>query len=302
MPNPTPGTCQQLRGLYTKLNKAISDFNDEPESTKKINLKTQITALSTEIQNHPQINSIIEIIDNDVQEIKFSLYEILQKDTKFYTETGIDWVEVPESLLLNEEQRVEAVRIINALCPTGDYENILITYIPEGLADSGEKRQNILEKTTAGYYSKGEKGKKDYWEEDDFKERGGIEGIVDKQTKGRLLITKKTKELENDELFKQTVEKSVEDLTKADEIMQETGLRGLGLSELLVIQRQFYNEDGEHLDEEGWTWITEIETDSSSLVPAVCWDPALAQFYLDADAPANSNRFLGCRLAQSIDI
>ena len=246
--------------------------------------------------------NILSFESKSGEPLEYDLDEILEKSEKFYEKEGIDWVEVPESIELDGEQRVEAIRIIEALCPTGDYENVTITYIPEGLADNEEKRRKLLEKTTEGYYTGDEEGKKDYWESDNFKERGGIEGIEDKETKGRLLITKTTKELKDDELFKQTLGKTAEELMGERGIMQETGLRGLGLSELLVIQRQRYNEDVEHMDEESWTWITEIEATPSSLVPFVYWDPNSTQLGLFALTPDYYYDFLGCRLAGSLKV
>ena len=246
--------------------------------------------------------NILSFESKSGEPLEYDLDEILEKSEKFYEKEGIDWVEVPESIELDGEQRVEAIRIIEALCPTGDYENVTITYIPEGLADNEEKRRKLLEKTTEGYYTGDEEGKKDYWESDNFKERGGIEGIEDKETKGRLLITKTTKELKDDELFKQTLGKTAEELMGERGIMQETGLRGLGLSELLVIQRQRYNEDVEHMDEESWIWITEIEATPSSLVPDVDWASNDAQFYLHAFTPDYNFEHLGCRLAGSLKV
>ena len=268
------------------------DLNTRKKRKKKRKRKSEITSGE----------NILSFESKSGEPLEYDLDEILEKSEKFYEKEGIDWVEVPESIELDGEQRVEAIRIIEALCPTGDYENVTITYIPEGLADNEEKRRKLLEKTTEGYYTGDEEGKKDYWESDNFKERGGIEGIEDKETKGRLLITKTTKELKDDELFKQTLGKTAEELMGERGIMQETGLRGLGLSELLVIQRQRYNEDVEHMDEESWTWITEIEATPSSLVPDVDWASNDAQFYLHAFTPDYNFEHLGCRLAGSLKV
>jgi len=268
------------------------DLNTRKKRKKKRKRKSEITSGE----------NILSFESKSGEPLEYDLDEILEKSEKFYEKEGIDWVEVPESIELDGEQRVEAIRIIEALCPTGDYENVTITYIPEGLADNEEKRRKLLEKTTEGYYTGDEEGKKDYWESDNFKERGGIEGIEDKETKGRLLITKTTKELKDDELFKQTLGKTAEELMGERGIMQETGLRGLGLSELLVIQRQRYNEDVEHMDEESWIWITEIEATPSSLVPDVDWASNDAQFYLHAFTPDYNFEHLGCRLAGSLKV
>ena len=71
---------------------------------------------------------------------------------------------------------------------------------------------------------------------------------------------------------------------------------GLSLNVYLIFQRQYFEKNQKHLDEEGWTWL--LKTFSASRVVDSGWynDSQLGVSAADSDA---SDGHLACRLSRS---
>ncbi len=190
------------------------------------------------------------------------------------------------------------------------YDNLLI--IPEDMPDS----ENFHQQMTEGYANT--------YQLDNFKEGGGFARA--KHTENR-----KTKIIlcHNDQNIYENADANVfgkETLGK--NIMQLSGLtqaeiekriqnqenipinfeaiingktiqieaEGLSLNVYLIFQRQYFEKNQKHLDEEGWTWL--LKTFSASRVVDSGWynDSQLGVSAADSDA---SDGHLACRLSRS---
>lgn len=80
---------------------------------------------------------------------------------------------------------------------------------------------------------------------------------------------------------------------------QKTRIRaeGLSLKEYEIFQRVFFEKNGKHLDEDGWTWL--IKSFSGSRVVYSRWSPGDRQFSVFADDPGFARGSLGLRLSRS---
>ena len=238
------------------------------------------------------------------KEVSFELREMAQYWNKFYQEEGVDWIEpIPEGIVITLEQEAEMVRLITEF----GFDKVMI--IPEGLVGEPEfstdangkvelvkpdQRQiDLHKKMTAGY--------NETWQSALYKKDGGIGATTDKRKGLRIILTKQVKALEDDKLFKQTINQSIEDLEKQGGLFQANGVEGLTESEYLILQREYYKQKKQHLDEKHYTWLSASSRPLSGRVPHADWLPGGQ--YLDVYSFSHSYRdvFLGCRLVGSFE-
>ena len=220
------------------------------------------------------------------KDIKFELNEQLNYWGKFYQNHKIDWIELPKKIKVGEEQVKEMKRLIEKL----GFDKMII--IPENLANTGEKYKKLYELMSKG------------WEKDlslNFKEDVGLgfEKLKNKSDKLRIILTKETQDLKDNELFKQTLGNSADDLEESSGIFRKYGVRGIDAEIYLVWQREYHEKTGKYLEEESWTWLTEQVRPESGRVPT-SFGGALLDF--SAYPPDLREDFLGCRLARSFEV
>ena len=232
------------------------------------------------------------------REIQINLKEQLKYWADFYKEENIDWVKLPDEINLTPDQ-IEKMR---ALMAEG-FDKLLI--IPSGLVDEPTITKNskgapksISNPKYAKLHSLMSQGYNDTKTWGNYDEDGKFEGSKDKTTKFRLILTKDVQNLADDPLFKGTRNKSTEELEK-DEL---TRYSGFAESTYLIYQREYFKRTGKHLDEEGWTWLTESDRPLSGRAAHVRWDPDDGRLYFDSSTRGNHFGFLGCRLAGSFEI
>ena len=73
---------------------------------------------------------------------------------------------------------------------------------------------------------------------------------------------------------------------------------GLTAEEYFIFQRQYFEETGKHLDEEGYTWLGASATDGGSRVVRAGWYPGDGQLIVSARVADYSYPSLGCRLSR----
>lgn len=247
--------------------------------------------IGVDARKEGESTEVISGTNPEGKEIKFELKEQLKYWEKFYKDNGIDWVDLPESISVSEEQAKEMKRLIEK----HGFDKMII--IPEGLADNGDKYEDLHQKMTVGLgYMKSEE-----WSL--FKEDGGIKGLKNNSNKLRIILTKEVKELDEYKLFNETINKRLEkeEASEVDitGIMEENKLEGLDLATYLILQGEYYKRTGQHLDEKLWTWITSMRRPSSGRVPDVYWDPAYSQLDFGSHTTVFRGGSLGCRLAGS---
>jgi len=218
------------------------------------------------------------------KEIKFEIKEQLEYWRKFYAEHGIDWIELPGEINVTEKQAKEVKRLIEEL----GFDKMIIA--PARLAGDGKKYEQLHERMSEGY--------EETYQGDNFKADGGFEDLKNTSDKLRIIITKEVQNLEDDELLKETLSKSVDALEAG--IFKEKKVRGIDAATYLVMQREYFERTKKHLDEIGWTWLTENRRPVSGRVPVADWQPGSRRLAFDSTTPSYRHVSLGCRLASSL--
>ena len=283
--------CVRIKNNLIELRKLVQDFfslyddKDKAGLDKLIKRKNQIEEMMKEIKK--EIGQEIIAITPEGKEVKIKVQEQLKQWKKLYADNGIDWIDLPESIELTEEQAQEIRRLIELGLDT-------MMIIPENIVNTGERYEKLHQKMSKGY--------KKTDQADNFKNDGGFEGIKDKQSGLRIVMVKNIQELEEDDLHKETLDKSLDDLEAEDGIFKKNKVRGLSPSEYLIFQRKYFNETGKYLDSVGWTWLPEVKRSASGCVPSADWDPVRTQLDFRSDTADDRDGYLGCRLAGSVDI
>ena len=153
-----------------------------------------------------------------VKKFSFNLKEQLRYWSSFYKGENIDWVSLPETISLQEKQISEMKELM-----AQGFDKMLI--IPENLV--GEPEITLDPATGKPTSIKNDKYQKlhelmskDYNTTStgrNYDSDGKFQGSQDKTTKLRLILTKDVQNLEDDLLFKATLNKSIDDL-KEDEL------------------------------------------------------------------------------------
>jgi hypothetical protein len=233
------------------------------------------------------------------REISFDLKEQLETWRAFYQTHNIDWVTLPETISVTEEQREQMQELM-----AQGFDKMLI--IPEGLVDDPEITSDP--KTGKPTSIKNEKYEKlhnlmtkDYNPTStgsNYDQDGKFQGSKDQTMKLRIILTKDIQNLEDDPLLRATLNKSMDDLN-ANEL---TRYSGLSESVYLVYQREYFKRTGKHLDEKGWTWLPGSSRSLSFRLPCAYWGPAFARLCFDSDTAGYRSGSLGCRLAGSFEV
>jgi len=302
MARPRRGAVEELKltlderqhlGDLLDLAKSKEQSGDIPEA---IRLYTQVKEEAEAIKAHQEqekrgtkTESILSLEGKEI-----NLEQELKYWQDFYEKQGIDWIELPKEIKLTKEQKEQLEAGARALCPEGEYDKLKLLIIPANLADTGERYAQIHEKMSQGYAAT--------FEGSNFTEDGSFSGLKNKSNELRLILTKDIQNLADDELYKSTKGKSVDDLEADGSIFKTSGLRGLDIATYLVQQREYFERTEKHLDEDGYTWLTEHERPASGRVPSAGWFPDFSQLSFDAYSPDGHHDDLGCRLSSSLVI
>ena len=242
------------------------------------------------------------------KEVSFELREMAQYWNKFYQDEGIDWAEpIPEDISIAQEQETEMKRLITEF----GFDKMMI--VPDGLVgepefeeyeEDGETKVRLVkpDQKYIDLHAKMSEGYVETYQAGNYKEDGGIGATKDKRKGLRIILTKQVQELKDDELFKQTLDKSIEDLEKEDGIFAEKGVTGLTESEYLVLQREYFKETKKHLDEKNYTWLSASSRPVSARTPNILWHPEDQYLCVYSDGHSHRFDFLGCRLVGSFEI
>jgi len=288
--------CHQIKQALDKLEKLVYDFNNGMEKKEDVDgmlklrdkINAEIDKMYDELlDKFPELN-VIEATTPEGNEVRFEISEQLKYWKKFYQDRGIDWIKLPERILLKKEQRQEIIRLIEKV----GMDKMLI--IPENLADTGERYEKLHEKTTEGY--------KESYQSDNFKKDGGFAGIKNKSNGLRIIMVKDVQNLEDDDFYSQTKGKSVKDLEAKEGIFEKYRVRGIDLAVYLIWQREYYERTGKDLDKTGWTWLPEAKSPSSSSILTAHWNPDDECLDFDPDPFDEPGDNLGCRLAGTIEL
>lgn len=233
------------------------------------------------------------------REISFDLKEQLRYWSAFYTEHNIDWVSLPETISLTREQ----ISQMKELMEQG-FDKMLI--IPANLVGEPEitldpdtgKPQTIknekyqkLHKLMSQEYNPTFTGR-------NYDSDGKFQGSQDTTTKLPIILTKDVQNLEDDPLFKETLNQSIDDLN-ANHLER---FSGFSESVYLVYQREYFERTGKHLDKKGYTWLPESSRPLSSRVPGARWIPGYGGLRFNSYTPDYRLGHLGCRLAGVFEI
>jgi hypothetical protein len=279
--------------LSSSLSDEVAQTSESKDRAERKDLMNKIKSLKTEIDLNIKTvkkllpTKIISAISPEGKEIKFELKEQLKYWNDFYKDEGVNWVFLPEKIKITKEQQKEMERLITEF----GFDEMII--IPENLAATGDNYEKLHTLMIKGY--------NETRQSNDFKTDGGFAGLKNKSNKLRIILTKNIKELDDDELFKQTLGKKMVELTAPDGILTINKLEGLGADVYLVKQRKHFKETGKHLDEKKWTWLPEVEA-TSGHVSCCRWSSDDGWFRFYAGPSTGSGSDLGCRLAGSFEI
>jgi hypothetical protein len=254
------------------------------------------------------ISEIAEMAPEGV-EIRFELKEQAKYWNKFYKNEGVDWAPpIPEDIKVTAEQAADMKRLIK------EYGFNKIVIIPDNLVGEPEVEEYEEEKDGKTVIKKRLKKPAENYEKlhqlmsegypnktyqgDNYKADGGLGGSQDRHHRHqglRIILTKEIQNLADDELFNETLGKSVDDLSAEGGLFKEKGLGGLTESEYLILQREYFRKTGKHLDEKGWTWLPASRRPVSGRAPSGSWYGARLSF--GSDTAEDHSASLGCRLA-----
>jgi hypothetical protein len=288
----TPEETKHLGDLLD-LAKAKEQSGDIPEAIRLYTeVKTEAEAIKARQEHEKKGRAGETLLNLEGKEI--NLEQELKYWQDFYEKQGIDWVELPKEIKLTTEQKEQLEQGAQALCPDKNYEQLKLLIIPANLADTGERYTQLHEKMSQGYTATGTGS--------NFDNDGGFGSLKNKSNELRLILVKDVQNLEDDELYKSTQGKSVNDLESPEGIFQSTNLRGLDAATYLVYQREYFKRTEKHLDASGATWLTEHSRPASGRVPNADWSPGNSQLYFSARSPDFHYGHLGCRLSSSLVI
>ncbi len=297
----TGAALVDINDRLRELSKGKRGMANNPDYVKDaLNLVEQYSSVVKE----PEIQ-IVSAKTKEGRKIEFNLKERLEHYRDFYQKTGVDWVNLPDTITITKEQQKEMERLITEL----GFDHMII--IPEGLVGETEVIKDASGKITGTKnerYAKLHKlmssGYSGTQRSPDYKNYGDFEGSVDTSIGFRIILTKDLQELEEDELCKSTVGKSLDDLKLPGGIFKKYSVYGLSESEYLVYQREYYRRTGKHLDCNGWTWLPgSVRPFFGLRIPRVGWAPFDSNRLSFVSEASGSNFWrLGCRLACSFDV
>jgi hypothetical protein len=233
-------------------------------------------------QSAPEISATYTYTDPQTHKsekpetITLNIEEKLQDFLSFYQKTNID---LPPDF----EQTIQDIweknsdQIQQAIEQNG-FDDILIIPATPDIGDLSEKM-----KMQNGYYdyinSSGNVGTlAGIPLESDFSQN------VDQP---RIVLVHKTQNLKDRPELKQTLNVKGQYV-----VLNQT----LTLEDYLVFQRKYFEETGNHLDEDGWTWLA---TKSGTRLVHSYWSPSYGEFNVDAGDLDSRNDHLGARPSRS---
>ncbi|KKP93172.1 MAG: hypothetical protein US25_C0027G0004 [Candidatus Moranbacteria bacterium GW2011_GWE1_36_7] len=310
--------CQQLKSEYSQLETLKQEFETAFDEAVKTGNTEKAKQLKTEIQE--KLKSLKEKIvpreikaifinpeTSEQKEIIINIQEKTQEAQEFYKKHNLP---IPNEQEIMSVWRKNHKEIKEEIEKYG-YDNVLI--IPEDLPDT----ENLHNQMTEGYNAS--------WTSGNFDQGGGFAGSKHtEQQKVKIILC------HNDQNIYQNQEANVfEKATLNKNIMQLSGLteqeinqkiqnqenipinfeteinnqkiqiqaEGLSLNEYFIFQRQYFEKNQKHLDENGWTWL--LKTFSASRVVNSYWYSGAARLRVYALDLDDSGGDLACRLSRS---
>jgi len=205
--------------------------------------------------------------DGQTENITFSLEEKFEESVVIYKKTKLD---LPPDF---EDQMREIwgnnIDAIQKAIEEGGFDDVLLMPGSMPLPD-------LHTKMTEGYTAT--------YQGDNFKQGGSFAGAKSANVdKPRIVLVNKTQNLKDSPELKKTLNVKGQDL-KRDQI--------LTLEDYLVFQRKYFEETGNHLDADGWTWLA---TESGSRLVNANWNPSDKQVNVNANDLDYQNDNLGAR-------
>ena len=298
--NPEQRTyLEKLKARAGKIlgNKTVEDL-EKAKDIKSLKKYKEILQEILEFLKTKVMKGVIEGKTPEGKKVKFELQEQLESWRDFYKKHNVDWAPLPEDISVTKEQAKEMRRLIKEL----GFDKMII--IPENLVNTGEKYEKLNTLMSKGY--------NETYQEEDFIEQGGFDGLKNKSEKLKIILTKVVQNLEDDELFKETLGESVNDLEEEGGIFETKGVRGLDLGTYLVWQREYFEKTGQHLDEKKRTLLTEEGSrpnpPNHGYVPHAFWwpdpllRPGVGRLSFFSYTLGSCFDGLGCRLAGTFEI
>ncbi|MEI6378568.1 MAG: ATP-binding protein [Candidatus Falkowbacteria bacterium] len=250
------------------------------------------------------------------QEIEIDLEKNLAEQAAFYRDNL--------NLVINEEKVRNIWKNnyteIKAEMSKYGYDSILI--VPDNLPNATTLNQKLIETMEENTGAKKKKKVAATWQSDNFKEGGAFAGVKNSyEPSYRIVLTHGAQNLADHPILKATRGMSIvaaTGLANKDHVMQAIAdgnelpidceleingqkisleASGLSLEEYMIMQRQYFNKNQKHLDEDGWIWLT--KSGSGSRVVRARWLPGGRQLDVHASDPSDSYGTLGLRLSRS---
>lgn len=283
-----------------------SELGMEEKSAKEKESRESISSVLRTSWKNPENKNEREIEIDIQKEIQF--FEKLYKDN---LGIKIDQKEVMSVWNRNFESMKKEIEIYG-------YDTIII--VPDNVLPEAFFNQQMVETMDEGS-GKGKINKT--YQSNNFQEGGAFAGLKNsgKQTY-RIILTKGEQNMNEtaDPLLKATLKKSIEGLTglskqeikdriqKGGELPinfkeniggkeMEIKAEGMSLPEYMVFQRAYFEKTGQHLDENGGTWLP--KSFSGSRVVCASWVSGDRRLFVYAFDPDDSDGFLGLRLSRS---
>ena len=208
--------------------------------------------------------------DGKKETISLNIEAKLQDFLSFYQKTNID---VPADFveIISDIWERNQTEIQKAVEQNG-FDEMLIVPANIPLPDLAEKM----------------KMQNGYWESSNFTSGGSFAHATSQNVdKPRIVLVHKTKELTDRPELKQTLTVKGQDV-KLDQI--------LTLEDYLVFQRKYFEETGEHLDNNNATWLA---TKSGARLVYSGWNPSSGELYVSAGDLDFQGSDLGARPSRS---
>lgn len=244
----------------------INDLLDRAEQMKsKLDSKEALPSYTESVSSdytHP---------DGKVENISFSFEEKLNENIAIYKKTKLDLPpDFEEQVREIWENNIEEIE--KAIKENG-FDEILL--IPEkiSLEELNTKMTDVYNET---------------YQDSDFKSGGSFTGAKSQNVeKTRIVLAHKTQNLKDRPELEKTL-----NIQGKDVKMDET----LTLEDYLILQRKYFEETGQHLDEDDWTWLA---TKSGARLVLAGWSPGVGQVYVAANDLGAQGGNLGARPSRS---
>lgn len=292
-----------------KLEKLVKDTKEKFGVTEFEPVKLELNTKDYEMYvSFPGFSTL------EAKGIAFDFEQILENSRKYFTEDNIvlpgDFEQkMQEIWTRNYDDIKKEVEIFG-------YDRIVL--IPDNLGDF----TTLEQKLTQGYDTS--------YKGDNFKNSGDFAEMKNiGNNKAKILLTYEAQNIKDHNILKQTLDKSplelwsnigilrsIEYINELPEFVLRLENGGIlptkppNATQYLIMQRHYFKETGQHMDEEGWTWLSsyfkEINNTSGTIkTPArlvnSSWDPGVSRLDWSAYGLSCRYSFLGCRLSRSFE-